>query len=77
MQTKIRLSRFGTKKKPFYRIVVASSTTSRNGRFLEAVGFYDPEKGITKAKIDKEKVKLWMGRGAQLTDIVRQIVKQA
>ncbi len=75
MQTKIRLSRFGAKKKPFYRIVVSSVTSSRDGRFIEILGNYDPAQGIKKAKIDKEKTALWIKRGATPTDIVRQIIK--
>jgi small subunit ribosomal protein S16 len=77
METKIRLARFGAKKKPFYRIVVASITRSRDGRFLEVVGHYDPAKGVEKATINKEKVDLWMKRGAKPSDIVRQILKHA
>ena len=76
MKTKIRLSRFGAKKKPFYRIVVSSSSSPRDGRFLEVVGSYDPMKGIEKANLDKERVTFWMGRGAQPTDVVKQIIKR-
>jgi small subunit ribosomal protein S16 len=77
MKTKIRLVRFGAKKKPFYRIVVASVTSPRNGRFIEVVGHYDPAQGTKKAQINKEKVNLWMNRGAQPTEVVRQILKTA
>jgi len=75
METKIRLARFGAKKKPFYRIVVASLSRSRDGRFLEVIGHYDPAKGIDKATIDKSKVDLWMKKGAKPTDVVRHILK--
>ena len=75
MRTKIRLARFGAKKNPFYRIVVAPSSASRNGRFLEILGTYDPHEGTKKAKINREKAAHWIGRGAQPTDIVRQILK--
>ncbi|HEX5036800.1 MAG TPA: 30S ribosomal protein S16 [bacterium] len=75
METKIRLARFGAKKKPFYRIVVATMTRSRDGRFLEVVGHYDPAKGIEKATIDKTKVEQWMKKGAKPTDTVRHILK--
>jgi small subunit ribosomal protein S16 len=75
MQTKIRLARFGAKKRPFYRIVVASVRASRNGKFIDAVGTYNPFEGIEKAKVDKEKVALWIGRGAEPTGIVKQILK--
>ena len=75
METKIRLARFGAKKKPFYRIVVATMTRSRDGRFLEVVGHYDPAKGVEKATIDKAKVDQWMKKGAKPTDTVRHILK--
>jgi small subunit ribosomal protein S16 len=77
METKIRLARFGAKKRPFYRIVVASVTSPRDGRFLEVVGHYDPAKGVEKASINKEKVELWMKKGAKPSDLVRQILKRA
>ena len=77
MQTKIRLARFGAKKRPYYRIVVATVTSPRNGRFLDSIGSYDPQAGIEKAKFDQDKVTLWISRGAQPTDIVRQILKKA
>lgn len=77
MRTKIRLARFGTKKRPFYRVVVASVTSPRNGRFIEVVGHYDPALGIGKAHLEKEKVSLWLKRGAQPTEIVRQLMKQS
>lgn len=77
METKIRLARFGAKKKPCYRIVVASVTSSRDGRFLEVVGHYDPAKGVEKATVNREKVDLWMKRGAKPSDMVRSILKNA
>lgn len=77
METKIRLARFGAKKRPFYRIVVTSIASSRDGRFLEVVGHYDPAKGVTKATIDKAKVEGWMKKGAKPSDVVRQILKHA
>lgn len=77
METKIRLARFGAKKKPFYRIVVSSLTRSRDGRFLEVVGHYDPAKGIDKATVDKAKVDSWLKKGAKPTDVVRHILKNA
>lgn len=75
METKIRLARFGAKKKPFYRIVVSSLTSPRDGRFLEVVGHYDPAKGIAQATVNKDKVDLWIKRGAKPTDVVRHILK--
>lgn len=75
METKIRLARFGAKKKPFYRIVVATITSPRNGKFLEVVGDYDPVKGIQKARFKKDRVDFWIGRGARPTEIVSQIIR--
>ena len=75
MQTRIRLSRFGAKKKPYYRIVVSSVTSSRDGRFLEVVGHYDPRLGIEKADLNQERVSHWISRGAQPTQAVKQIIK--
>lgn len=77
METKIRLSRFGAKKNPHYRIVVASVTSSRDGKFIEVLGHYDPAKGIEKAHVDKEKAAFWIKRGAQPSGVVKQILKSA
>ena len=76
METKIRLSRTGGKKKPFYRIVVSGVTSKRDGKFIDILGSYDPAKGIGKALVNKERVQHWIGRGARPTDIVKQIMKQ-
>ncbi|QQR80013.1 MAG: 30S ribosomal protein S16 [Deltaproteobacteria bacterium] len=77
MQTKIRLARFGAKKRPFYRIVVSSVESPRNGRSLEVVGTYDPSLGIQKATIKQDRLSHWLKVGAQPTEIVRKIVKSA
>ncbi len=77
MQTKIRLTRVGAKKKPFYRIVVSSITSPRDGRSIEVVGHYDPKLGVGKASIKKERISYWVSKGAQPTEIVRQILKTA
>jgi small subunit ribosomal protein S16 len=77
MQTKIRLARFGAKKKPFYRIVISSVSSSRDGRFIDILGHYDPAQGVKKAQVDQEKVALWIKRGATPTDVVKQIIKSA
>lgn len=73
----IRLSRGGSKKRPFYHLTVADSRVSRNGRFIERVGFYNPiargaEEG---ARIDLDRVDYWVKQGAQLSDRVKQVVK--
>src|SRR6266446_5234059 len=67
----IRLSRIGKKKKPFYRVVVIERTRPRDGRVKEAVGTYDPLKKPAEIKLDAERIKYWMGLGAQPSDTVR------
>lgn len=74
MAVKIRLARHGAKKKPFYRVVACDSPSSRDGRFLEIVGTYDPRDKATGIKLDLEKIQAWISRGAQLTDTVKKIV---
>ena len=69
---KIRLQRFGAKKRPFYRIVAAESTCPRDGRFIEIIGLYHPiEKD--ELKIDEEKALKWLQNGAQPTDTVKSL----
>ncbi|HVS87698.1 MAG TPA: 30S ribosomal protein S16 [Candidatus Acidoferrum sp.] len=72
----IRLARIGKKKKPFYRVVVIESSKPRNGRFVEAVGTYDPLKKPAEIKLDAERVKHWLGVGAQPSDTVRSFFRQ-
>ena len=73
---KIRLTRLGAKKSPFYRIVVIDSREARNGVPADTVGWYDPAKLDAPVKIDEEKVLSWLGKGAQPTDTVRSILKK-
>lgn len=77
MRVRIRLARMGTKKKPFYRVVVADSEAPRDGRFIEQVGYYDPTKEPALIKLDSDKIDQWMMRGAQPTQIVSQLLKKA
>src|SRR5438552_945965 len=72
----IRLSRIGKKKKPFYRVVVIERTRPRDGRVKEAVGTYDPLKKPAELKLDAERIKYWMGLGAQPSDTVRSFLRQ-
>jgi len=72
----IRLSRFGKKKKPFYRVVVTESSRPRDGRFVEIVGTYDPLKKPAEVKLDAERIKHWISRGAQPSDTVRSIIRR-
>jgi small subunit ribosomal protein S16 len=74
MAIKIGLQRFGSHKNPFYRVVASESSRSRDGKFLEQVGTYDPLKGIV--NIDGEKVQKWIGFGAQPTDTVKSLLKK-
>ncbi len=74
---KIRLKRLGAKKKPFYRIVVADARRSRDGRFIEEIGYFDPLQEPEVIKIDAEKAKKWLGDGAQPTDRVRSLFRKA
>ncbi|MGN1113151.1 MAG: 30S ribosomal protein S16, partial [Acutalibacteraceae bacterium] len=75
MAVKIRLRRMGAKKAPFYRIVVADSRYPRDGRFIEEVGYYNPVKEPIELKIDGDKVKEWIAKGAQPTDTVKALLK--
>lgn len=70
MAVKIRLRRMGAKKAPFYRIVVADERYPRDGRFIEEIGSYDPTKNPAAVVVDADKVKQWLGNGAQPTDSV-------
>jgi small subunit ribosomal protein S16 len=76
MSVKIRLARYGAKKKPYYRIVVASSDAPRDGRFLDLVGTYDPLKKPAAVTLKHDRVKEWIGQGARPTATVRSILKK-
>ena len=74
---KIRLTRIGEKKVPFYRIVVADATTARNGRNIDEIGFYNPNTDPGTVQVDAEKAKKWLANGAQPTTVVKKLFKQA
>ncbi len=74
---KIRLKRLGAKKKPVYRVVVADSRSPRNGRFIEEIGVYDPNIEPAKFEVDSEKAKKWLETGAQPTETVARLFKNA
>ncbi len=74
---KIRLTRLGAHKRPFYRVVVSDSRTRRDGPFIEILGTYDPLKDPSEIKLDMEKVKLWLQRGAQPTDTAKKLIQRA
>ncbi len=75
MSVKIRLKRIGSKKKPFYRIVVADSRSPRDGRFIEEIGYYNPVVEPKIVKIDDEKAIKWLENGAKPTDTVGMLFK--
>lgn len=77
MAVKIRLKRMGAKKTPFYRVVVADSRYPRDGRFIEEIGYYDPTKTPSVIKIDTEKADKWIKNGAQPTETVKKLIKNA
>ena len=72
----IRLRRTGSTKRPYYRIVVADSRAWRDGRFIEVLGHYDPRRNPAAVKIDAERAKHWIGKGARATDTVRSLLKR-
>ena len=74
MAMRIRLTRMGSKKKPFYRIVALNSETRRDGRALDFLGYYNPMKEPNELKIDTDKVREWMAKGAKPTDTVRSLL---
>lgn len=75
MAVKIRLSRHGSKKRPFYRIVVTDSIYPRDGRYLEALGTYDPSNKISGINLKKKAIEEWISKGAQVTDTVKRLIK--
>ena len=76
MAVKIRLARHGAKKRPYYRIVVADSESPRDGRFLEAVGTYNPLKDPAEVTLKENRVKYWIDQGALPTNTVKSILKK-
>ncbi|MCX5834749.1 MAG: 30S ribosomal protein S16 [Deltaproteobacteria bacterium] len=76
MAVKIRLTRAGSRKKPFYRIVVAESGSPRDGRFIEMLGNYDPKKDPPEVTIKEERVREWLSKGAEPTLTVSQLLKK-
>ena len=77
MAVKIRLTRLGSKKAPFYRVVVADSRFPRDGRFVEEIGYYNPLTEPAEIKIDADKAQKWLQNGAQPTDTVKSLLKKA
>jgi small subunit ribosomal protein S16 len=76
MSVRIRLSRHGAKKRPFYRIVVCDQRFPRDGRYIEQVGTYDPKSATAAVQLNQEKVAAWIKRGARPTQTVSELIAQ-
>jgi len=74
---KIRLTRLGAHKKPFYRLIVADTRARRDGPFIEILGTYDPMKEPSEIKVDIEKARYWLQKGAQPTDTAKKLMQRA
>ena len=77
MAVKMRLTRLGAKKAPFYRVIVADSRSPRDGRFIEEIGYYNPLTTPAEIKIDADKAKKWLNTGAQPTETVKALLKKS
>ena len=75
MAVVIRLKKIGARKKPFFRVVVADSRSSRDGKVIEELGHYDPRKETGKVVVNEERVKYWLGVGAKPTDKTKSVLK--
>lgn len=73
---KIRLRREGSKDRPYYKVVVADSRARREGAYIEQVGTYNPMKGEENSDLDLEKIDSWIGKGAQPSETVRNLIKK-
>ena len=76
MAVKIRLKRMGSKRNPFYRVVVADSRSPRDGRFIDQIGTYNPVADPAQIKLDEDKALDWMAKGAKPSDTVRNLFSQ-
>ncbi len=76
MAVRIRLKRFGTKKKPHNRIVVCDIRRARDGKTIEELGYYDPSRKPIFISIDKERAKFWLSKGATPTEIIKSLFKK-
>ena len=75
MPVKLRLARVGSKKNPIYRVVAADSRAPRDGKFIEIVGRYNPQTNPSLIEFDDERVRSWLGNGAQPTETVKRLLK--
>lgn len=76
MPVTIRLTRMGSKKRPFYRIVAMNTQSRRDGRPLEFLGHYNPMTDPAEIKVDQNKLQVWLDRGAMVTDTVKSLLRQ-
>ena len=76
MPVRIRLARHGRKKRPFYKIVVASSEAPRDGRFIESIGTYNPLPKEAEVNVDAERLQYWLQQGVEPTDTVRSLIRK-
>ncbi len=76
MAVRIRLARMGTKKRPFYRVVVAHSEAPRDGRFIEQVGYYDPRQEPPVVWLDSQRLERWLQDGAEPTETVMRLIRK-
>ena len=72
----IRFARFGTKKHPYYHIVVTDKENARDGRFIEHIGLYDPAKPMAQATLDRDRLAHWVGLGAELSSSLKKVVRE-
>lgn len=75
MSVKIRLARHGCSHKPFYHVVAADSRKARNGRFIEKLGYYDPNKNPSVVELKSDRMQYWYERGAETSPMVRKLAK--
>jgi small subunit ribosomal protein S16 len=73
----IRLARYGSKKRPHYRIVVSDSARGRGGNIVESLGTYEPKRAETVIKLNRERMEYWLSKGANATDTVRSLLNRA
>lgn len=74
---RIRLTRMGAKKQPFYRVIAADSRAPRDGRFIEQLGYYNPMNADKTLKLDLDRIDHWIGHGAQPSDTAARLIKRA
>ncbi|MFQ5647545.1 MAG: 30S ribosomal protein S16 [bacterium] len=76
MSVKIRLSRLGSKKRPFYRVVATDSRSPRDGKFIEVLGTYNPLTETPAIKLDLDKINQWIGKGAVVSETVKKLIRK-